>query len=53
MKTTLLKMTRKLWSSEEVPHHLNRANQRKWAQAVYKLGDKWLLAQQVPKRNAG
>jgi len=50
VKITLLKMTRKLWSSEEVPQHLNRVNQLKWAQAVYRLGDKWLLAQPVLKR---
>lgn len=33
-----------------VPRHINRANQRKWLQAVQQLGDKWLLAQPVERR---
>jgi len=49
MKTTLLKTTRKLWSSEFVPQNINRSNQLKWARAVYKLGDKWLLVNPVQR----
>lgn len=44
MKTKLLKMTRRLWNANHVPREVNRQNQVKWARAVNRLGDKWLLA---------
>lgn len=50
MKTELLKTTRKLWNVEYMPREINRSNQLKWAQAVQKLGDKWLLAKKVAKK---
>ena len=50
MKTELLKTTRKLWNVAYVPRETNRYNQLAWAQAVQKLGDKWLLAKQVAKK---
>ena len=50
MKTELLKTSRKLWNVDYMPRDINRANQLKWAQAVCKLGNKWLLAQPVEKK---
>ncbi len=44
MKTKLLSMSRRLWNVPNVPQEINRRNQRKWAEAVARLGDKWLLA---------
>lgn len=51
MKTRLLRMTRRLWGVDYVAPEINRANQLKWARSVARLGDKWLLAQPVPKKN--
>lgn len=50
MNIKMLRLCRKLWSSPDVPRELNRANARKWVQAVRRLGDRWLLAQYVEKR---
>jgi hypothetical protein len=50
MKTRLLRMTRRLWGMDYTPREINRANQLKWARSVIRLGDKWLLAQPVKKR---
>lgn len=47
MKTRFLKRVRQHFSSDLVPAHINRANQRKWVKAVRQLGDKWLLANPV------
>ena len=52
MKTKLLKMARRLWNSEVVPRDINRVNQIKWAKSVTRLGDKWLLAKHVERREA-
>lgn len=37
----------KLWNVPHVSREINRANARKWLLSVQRLGDKWLLAQQV------
>lgn len=51
MRTELLKTSRRLWQEMDyIPRELTRRNQLKWAQAVQKLGDKWLLVQQVQKK---
>ena len=50
MKTELLKTSRKLWSVDYMPREINRANQLKWAQAVQRLGERWLLAKQITKK---
>lgn len=47
MNTSLLKLARKNFCSAWVPREINRANQRKYAVAVHRLGSRWLLAQQV------
>lgn len=52
MKTKLLRMARRLWNSEVVPREINRVNQIKWAKAVARLGDKWLLAKYVERKQA-
>jgi len=44
MKTKLLAMSRRLWNASHVDASVNRRNQLKWAEAVARLGDKWLLA---------
>lgn len=49
MKTDLLRRARRLWGVDYVPREINRANQLKWARAVARLGDKWLLAQKVQR----
>lgn len=50
MNTKLLSMARRLWGAEHVPTEINRVNQLKWARAVHRLGDKWLLATYVQKK---
>lgn len=48
MKTQLLKRARELWNCGD--RSLDRRNQREWARALRRLGDKWLLAQYVERR---
>ncbi len=50
MKTRLLRMTRRLWGVSYTTREINRANQLKWARAVARLGNRWLLAQPVLKQ---
>lgn len=51
MKVELLRTSRRLWQPMDyIPADLTRKNQLKWAQAVQKLGDKWLLAQGVQRK---
>ena len=52
MKTEMLKRARAHFSSPWVPAHVNRANQLKWIRSVRFLGDRWLLAQPVQRREA-
>lgn len=52
MNTALLKQARKLFNSDMVPAHINRANQIKWARALRDLGDKHLLAKPVQRRSS-
>jgi hypothetical protein len=49
MKTPeqLNERAKELWNSEHASEELNQANQRRWIEAVLKLGEKWLLAQPV------
>ena len=47
MKVSLLRHARELWSVPHVPKEVNRANARKWARSVYRLGDRWLLAKKI------
>jgi len=50
MNTKLLGAARKLWNVDYVSNKVNRCNQLKWARAVHRLGDKWLLATYVQKK---
>ena len=46
-KISLARRALKLWNVPGVPREMNRANARKWIQAVERLGDKWLFAKKV------
>lgn len=48
MKTKMLRVARRLWATGD--RRLDRRNQRAWVQAVRRLGDKWLLAQHVQRK---
>lgn len=48
-KLQLVKRALRLWKVPHVDKRTNRANARKWIKSVERLGDKWLLAKQVPK----
>jgi len=48
MKTKMLAMSRRLWNTGNT--RLDRRNQRAWVQAIRRLGDKWLLAKHVPRK---
>jgi hypothetical protein len=50
VNTKLLKIARRLWNADHAPTVVNRNNQLKWARAVHRLGDKWLLATYVQKK---
>lgn len=48
MKTRMLTLSRRLWNTGN--RALDRRNQRCWAQAVRRLGDRWLLAVPVKRK---
>lgn len=50
MNVLQLKRVRRLYNVDYIPRELNRSNQRKWVAAVRMLGDKWLLAQSVERK---
>jgi hypothetical protein len=50
MDTRMLKHVRELFNVEYVPRHTNRHNQRQWVRNVRTLGDRWLLAKQVERK---
>jgi hypothetical protein len=52
MNTNALKHVRKMWNNPLAPANINRANQRKWVQAIRKLGDRWLLAQPIERKTS-
>jgi hypothetical protein len=47
MNTKMLRKARALWASGD--RQLDRHNQRAWARAIRRLGDKWLLARHQPR----
>jgi len=51
MNIRMLSHVRALWNSPHVPQSVNRANQRKWIQSVRRLGDRWLLAKHIERKN--
>lgn len=51
MRVELLKTARRLWQElDYVPKDVTRKNQLKWAQAVQRIGGKWLLARMVHRK---
>lgn len=52
MNVRMLKHVRQLWNVPFVPQSINRANQRKWIQSVRRLGDKWLLAKHIERKQS-
>lgn len=52
MKTNVLKHVRQLFNTEGVDVRINRHNQRQWVRSVRHLGDKWLLAKPVQRKDS-
>lgn len=50
MKTQLLKMARRTWANPHAPRRTVRHNQLAYARAIYRLGDKWLLAKKIERK---
>lgn len=48
MKIKMLTKARQLWRTGDT--RLDRRNQREWVRAIRRLGDKWLLAKHVPRK---
>ncbi len=51
MKTQMLTKARVLFNVDYIPPEINRANQRKWVRSVRLLGDKWLLAKHIQRKD--
>lgn len=52
MKTNMLTRVRRHFNNDLASRALNRYNQRAWIRAVRALGDRWLLAAPMPRRDA-
>jgi hypothetical protein len=52
MNTKMLRHVRTLFNTEGVERHINRHNQRQWVRSIRFLGDKWLLATPVKRKEA-
>lgn len=52
MKTNVLKHVRQLFNTQGVDVRINRHNQRQWVRSVRHLGDKWLLAKPVVRKDS-
>jgi hypothetical protein len=50
MNTKMLKHVRTLFNTEGVERRINRHNQRQWVRSIRFLGDKWLLATPVQRK---
>ena len=50
MNTKLLKHTRELFKSYDVPEHVRRSYQLKWVRSIRNLGDKWLFAKPITRK---
>lgn len=51
MKAAALKRVRELFAVDYVPMHTQRHNHRQWVKSIRQLGDRWLLANPVAKKN--
>lgn len=52
MNTKMLKHVRQLFNTEGVDVRINRHNQRQWVRSIRYLGDKWLLAKHVQRKDS-
>lgn len=52
MKTGMLRLVRKHFVHDMAPVHIQRANIRKWVMSVRHLGDRWLLAKSVARKQS-
>lgn len=50
MNTKLLKHTRELFKSYDVPEHVRRGYRLKWVRSIRHLGDNWLLAKPITRK---
>ena len=50
MNTKMLKHVRQLFNTKDVDNRINRHNQRQWVKSIRHLGDKWLLATPVQRK---
>jgi hypothetical protein len=50
MNTKLLKHSRELFKSYDVPEHVRRSYRLKWVRSIRNLGDKWLFANHVQRK---
>jgi hypothetical protein len=51
MNTKMLKHVRTLFNTEGVDKRINRHNQRQWVKSIRYLGDKWLLAKHIQRKD--
>ena len=51
MNTKMLRHVRTLYNTEGVDKRINRHNQRQWVRSIRFLGDKWLLATPVQRKD--
>lgn len=52
IQETHLRRVRRIWMRPGVPRELGRANARKWVRAMRILGDRWLFAVPVQRKDA-
>lgn len=50
MNTRMLRRARELFSTPYIPKEHNRSYQRQWIRQIRNLGDRWLLARPVERR---
>ena len=50
-QTRLLRMAVRLWNNPMMPKSVNRHNQQAWLRSVNLLGDKWLLAKKIERKD--
>ena len=51
MNTKMLRHVRTLFNTDGVERRINRHNQRQWVRSIRFLGDKWLLATPVQRKD--
>lgn len=49
-RVTLLRMARKVWLRDDIPRQTARNYVRQWARSVHMLGDRWLLANKIERK---